>query len=272
MTIVVYADLTTPESLVASLLTDPLLARGVEVDWRAVSGRQAHLVLTAPLPGEQASARADRVHALAQEHGIQLPDPWGSPTVQPSDVPGVAALAEAACSGVLTSVRQRLYRAYWMDRIDIGNPDALRPLLSLHFLRGIHRPTPLGDFGYAVAIGGGPVSTLGWRQQQAWRTQWVDAGEPELPAVSVDGAAPVSGQAALQVLADALPDPEQSTGAAASIPAGSAPTGAPGGALVLAATADPRTWEHERWLRGRQRRSWRWSQTQGQSWWTRPDP
>lgn len=279
MTLVVLADVTTPESLVASQLVDRLLDHRVDVAWRAVQAAGTHLFTTRPLPADGAVARSERVRALAAEFEIHLPEPWTHPTTLPSNAPAVAALAEADCSGVLRSVRQRLFRAYWMDRLDIGNPDTLRTLLSLHFLRGIQRPSPVGDFGYAVSIGGGPVTTLGWRRMHEWQQLWVDSGKPELPAVLGSGDGVVSGEAALQVLHDAIPatagaapDTTDQTLAGRAAARTAATHHEPGTTVALTASANATLLAHERWLRGLQRRSWRWADPSVQFWWLRPDP
>lgn len=273
MTLAVLADVTTPESLVASWLVDRLAEHGVEVAWRAVQGGSQHLVATRPLPVDDALADAERVRRLAATFGLELPEPWQYPTVLPANTPAIAALAEADCSGVLDSVRRRLYRAYWMDRLDVGSPELLRTLLSLHFLRGIQRPSPIGDFGYAVSIGGGPVTSLGWHRMRRWQEQWNDAGRPVLPAVARDDDEPVSGEDALRALADALPAAASGAGNdRREATLGAAVPERAGGTALALTTADPRLAAHERWLRGLQRRSWRWADPSVQLWWQRPDP
>lgn len=67
-----------------------------------------------------------------------------------------------------------------------------------------HLRADLGQ-GYAVAIGGGPVTTDAWRLIRQWRTGFAGVEQEELPVVT-DGVLVLSGFAAVEHLSELVGD------------------------------------------------------------------
>jgi hypothetical protein len=181
--IVVYGDFTDALSWVASMRVDALRRSGLPVEWRAVPAVHTTRVVAAPLGPDQSHRIGDvqrwhRGSALPGE-----PTGWAAPAVVPWSEPAVSAHAEAVRAGIGDHVRHQLFRSYWQDRLDIGNPDVLRHLLAVPFLHGSSPCDVVVHHGYAVAIGGAPVSTAAWRLAREWRGEWARLGRPELPVV-----------------------------------------------------------------------------------------
>lgn len=187
MTLIVHADVTDPLGRVAAVRVDALRAAGEEVEWRAVASRHSTRVLASPAGPEwrRRLGEAERWHRDNALPGEELR--WVTPLTVPCPDAPVSALAEAAGAGIADHVRHLLLTAYWDQGLDIGNPDVLRPLLVLPMLHGSSGAEVLRQDGYAVAIGGGPVTTDAWRRIGAWRRSWVDLGRPALPALVEDG-------------------------------------------------------------------------------------
>jgi 2-hydroxychromene-2-carboxylate isomerase len=181
--IVVYGDFTDALSWVASMRVDALLQAEAAVEWRAVRAVRTTRVVAAPMGADMAR----RVHDIrGWHHETALPgEPtgWGTPLMVPNAGPPVSAYAEAVEAGIPDHVRHLLFRSYWLDRLDIGNPDVLRHLLAVPFLHGSSRSEVISQHGYAVAIGGGPITTPAWWLARRWRHEWEQLGCPELPTV-----------------------------------------------------------------------------------------
>lgn len=101
-------------------------------------------------------------------------------------------------------MRRLLYAAYWVDGADIGSPEVLRRLLTGPMLRGDSPAWPLREYGYAVSVSGGPITTDAWRRMRAWREDWQRLDIMELPILVEDGHPPASGEAALRRLEQEL--------------------------------------------------------------------
>lgn len=184
---IVYGDFTDALSWVVSMRVDQLRRTGVAVEWRAVPAVHSIRVLAAPLgpEGHQRIGDVQRWHRGAALPGE--PTGWGAPPLVPWAEPAVSAYAEAVEAGIEDHVRHQLFRSHWVDRLDIGNPDVLRHVLSVPFLHGSSPCQVVVQHGYAVAIGGGPVSTDAWRLALHWRREWATLGRPELPVVVDEG-------------------------------------------------------------------------------------
>lgn len=203
MSLIVYGDFTDPLSRVASLRVDALRLTGHEVEWRAV----AHHHTTQVVVGPVTDSTRERVEAVQRWWpGAALPGEPAAldqPRISPCPDPPVAAYAEAVGAGVADHVRALLFARYWTDGEDIGNPDVLRRLLAVPMIHGDSPAEVHSESGYAVAIGGGPLTTAGWRRMGAWRREWVALGRPGLPIVC-DGTDAYTGFEAVEHLGSLL--------------------------------------------------------------------
>lgn len=202
---IAYGDFNCPFSYLASWRTDLLVGTDAAVEWRAVE----HAPGT-PLTGQRLDD--DGFRRLAEEwrqvQELLLPGeelPGRPPTFLPSTRAAVAGFAEAAGAGVADQVRRLLFRAYWVDGLDIGNPEILRALLAAPIRAGHATSAPLREFGYAVSPGRGPITSDGYRRIRAWRTEWQALGDPVIPAL-VERGAVTTGVPALLHLGDAVED------------------------------------------------------------------
>ncbi|HHU10121.1 MAG TPA: hypothetical protein GXZ60_08930 [Intrasporangiaceae bacterium] len=199
MTLTIYADFTDAMSRIASARADALIGAGVPIEWRAVAAHPTIRVVARPLADAEHTALADlerqwRAAALPDE-----PVPWHQPTVATAPGPPVAAYAEACGAGVGDHVRHLLFASGWHDHADIGNPDVLRRLLAVPILHGHSEADVLREYGYAVAIGGGPITSDAWRLIDRWQGEYADLGRPDLPLL-LDGEEQHSGWDAVQRL------------------------------------------------------------------------
>lgn len=205
MTLIVYADFTSPECYLASSRVDALRAAGVEVDWRAVE-HQPNL----PVPGRGLSSveqdrLAERFAAVTDVLLARERLPWAMPTVVPKTEAAVSAYAESYGSGVADDVRRLLFRLYWSQGADIGSPTVLRTPLAGPILRGSSDADPLRESGYAVSVDRGPITTGAFRRIRRWRAEWQELGFPELPVV-LTGGATLSGLDVLRCLGKQITD------------------------------------------------------------------
>lgn len=196
MSVIVYGDFTDPLSRIASLRSDALRTAGADVEWRAVAGRSSTQVVARPLDDDDRRTLLDAEQWWRESALPGEPTARSSPHVLPWPVPPVSAYAEAVVAGVADHVRALLFRSYWVNNEDIGNPDVLRGLLAVPILHGRSPAEVHSESGYAVAIGGGPLTSDGWRLARQWRQGWRELGRPELPVV-VDGEESLSGRTAL---------------------------------------------------------------------------
>ena len=127
--LVVYGDFNCPYSALASHRADRLADAGIaEVDWRAVEHDP-----DAPLPSEPVSG--DLAVTLQREldevRTLMEPDEdliLATPLVRPNTHAAVTAYGRAAKDD-RPVVRQRLFRALWVDRRDIGIGSVVRALV-----------------------------------------------------------------------------------------------------------------------------------------------
>lgn len=205
MSSVVYADFTCPASYLASLHMDEFLAQGRAVpDWRAVEDRPR-----LPLTGMQLEppARATRDRELTEIRAL-APRPEQLPPRAPGLLPhtgaAVAAYAEAYGAGVADLVRPLLFSAYWVDGMDIGDPEVLRRLLPGAFARGRRTSDAIRDFGYAVTSQRGPITSNAYRRIRDWQQEWLALGAT-VGLTLVTGSATVSGSVVLEHLSERRP-------------------------------------------------------------------
>ncbi|WP_020658894.1 hypothetical protein [Amycolatopsis benzoatilytica] len=199
MDLVVYADFASPLCWLANCRADALRAAGIGVDWRAVE--------RAPRP-EVTGERPDAAFEAEYAEAVELRQPGEPPApTMPAFVPNtsaaIAGYAEAYGAGVADDVRRLLFRDYWYEGVDIGNPEALRTRLAGPMLRGHSGSDPIRLSGYAVSLGRGPVTTGAWRRMRAWQEEWAGFGAGALP-VLVENGLPVFGAEAVQQLGKAI--------------------------------------------------------------------
>ena len=199
-TLVLYGDFSCPMCYVASQRVDALTNAGVAVQWRAVEHRPdlpvgglRHDVNTLP-----AAERALGDARALLRPGEQLPAAVRA--LVPKTEAAVSAYAEACGAQVRDEIRRLLFSAYGEHGVDIGNPIVLHTLLASAFMRGKATSDPIRQFGYAVAVTGGPITSQAWRLLRSWRQQWQALGAPELPSLW-DGTTVKSGEHALRQLA-----------------------------------------------------------------------
>lgn len=198
MTVVLYANFSCPYGYLASHRVDALAAVGVEVDWRAVEREPSRPVTGRRLGRAEIEALEQQLSELLLA-GEKLP--WKLPTFAPNTEAAVSGYAEAYGAGVAAEVRRVLFAAYWVDNADIGSPEVLRRRLAGPILRGHSSSAPLRDFGYAISLSRGPITTGAWRRIRAWREQWAQLNTASQPILLLEGAQPIGGAEAARRLA-----------------------------------------------------------------------
>jgi hypothetical protein len=199
--LVVHGDFSCAMCYLASQRVDVLTRAGVAVEWRAVEHRP-ELPVTGLRPDVDAQSAAARALAAAQR--LVLPGeklPSAVPALVPKTQAAVSAYAEGCGAEVGDEIRRLLFTAYWVDGIDIGNPAVLLTLLGGTFMRGKATSEPIREWGFAVTVTGGPITTRAWRLIRDWNQEWQVLGRPELPSLW-DGTRVQSGEQALMQLAD----------------------------------------------------------------------
>jgi hypothetical protein len=200
MGLVVYADFTSPYCHLASRRVDALRAAGVGVDSRAVEARPR-----LPVGGLRDATELRELARKCDEVGGLLVAGEEFPGVVPEFVANtqaaVSAYAESYGAGVADDVRRLLFRLYWEDGVDIGNPNSLRTPLAGPILRGHSSAEPPRESGYAVSVARGPITTGAWRRIRAWHADWLRLGSRELPALLDDSGLTLTGELALRRLA-----------------------------------------------------------------------
>lgn len=178
-----------------------------------------------------ASGRAD---ALAAALGrLLLPGealPFRLPALRPNTQASVSAYAEAYGTSAAGDVRRLLFTLYWQDGVNIGNPEMLRGPLAGPILRAGSTADALRESGYAVAMNRGPVTLEAYRRIRSWRAEWQGLGCPALPVVLTEGATLSGGDAlrrlgknvtyAQAAVRPSLPDPRRYPTVADRPPAG----------------------------------------------------
>lgn len=203
---IIYGDFNCPFSYLASRRAELLTGEAGGVDWRAVEHQQELPVMGVKLDDAGRESLADE---WASVQGLLLPGevlPGQVPAFVPNTQAAVAGYAEACGAGVGDRVRRLLFHAYWVDGTDIGNPEVLRVLLAPAILSGHSTVSPLRDFGYAVSVARGPITTAAHYRIRDWRNDWRDLGDATIPALVQDGGAGVFGIKALSELGEAVRD------------------------------------------------------------------
>jgi 2-hydroxychromene-2-carboxylate isomerase len=201
----VYADFTCPACYLASLRVDRLLAAGLPVpDWRAVEHRSR-----LPITGLRldTAARETRDRELDEVRALALPGeilPDHAPALLSHAGSSVAAYAEAYGAGVADLVRPLLFRAYWVDGLDIGDPEVLRRLLPAAFRGGRRTADAIRDFGYAVTSQRTPITHAAFSRVHRWQQDWLALGGA-VALTLVTGFATLTGGRALNNLTAPAP-------------------------------------------------------------------
>lgn len=205
MTLTIYGDFTDPLSYIASLRVDALRLAQTPVQWRAVTEDSPTSTTSTPLRADRGQHLEEVMHWWRQNRlpGDRPDDE--PPHFLPFGQPPLSAYAEAVVAGVDDHVRHLLFSTYFIDHEDIGNPDLLRRLLAIPMIHGRSGAAGYADQGYAVAIGGGPLTTDAWRLIRQWHTGWTGVEHDDLPLVT-DGSLTLSGFDAVQHLGKLVGD------------------------------------------------------------------
>lgn len=201
--IVGYGDFNCPWSYLASRRATMLAAEGVEVEWRGVEHEpwQPRRMMDSSLRFTALREEIERVRAVLLP-GEELPfSPSG---FVPYTKASISGYAEAYGAGVGAAVGRALFEAFWQRGVDLGDAKVVRRLLADAIVSGSSRSELLSDWGYAVDVTGGPVTSTAWRLIEQWREQWRGTGKEVVPILVVDGAAPVFGVEAVTWLGDEL--------------------------------------------------------------------
>ncbi|MGN6130366.1 MAG: DsbA family oxidoreductase [Nocardioidaceae bacterium] len=187
--LVLYGDFNCPWSYLASQRATLLEDCGVTVDWRAVE--HAPWI---PRRFSDSSVRFQQLREeLADVESHLLPDeqlPHALSGFLPHTKAAVSGYAEAYGAGVADAVRQLLFEAFWLHGADLGDARLVRTLLVDAIRSGATASGALHDWGYAVDVTGGPVTTTAWRLIRDWRRAWAGEGQGTVPVLYVDGGGP----------------------------------------------------------------------------------
>jgi hypothetical protein len=199
--VVLYGDFNCPWSYLAARRARVLQEAGVEVDFRAVEHDPWR-------PGQGGSRFDDLRQEMDRVTAELLPGeelPYSLAGFVARTQAAVSGYAEAHAAGVGPRVRGLLFEAFWLHGLDIGDPKVVRTLL-VDAIRGGSSPSgPLREWGYAVDVTGGPVSTAAWRLIGAWDREWREDGNQVVPIVR-GPAAPVIGVDAVRWLGEQVRD------------------------------------------------------------------
>jgi 2-hydroxychromene-2-carboxylate isomerase len=201
VTVTIYGDFNCPYSYLASQRADRLRTAGVAVDWRAVEHDRRLPATGLPSGGDQASWARE----LAEVASLALPGervPAGPPAVISNTEAAVAAYAEAVSDGVADELRGSLFRAIWVQGLNLSSPHEVRRLVtglmwpqedvavrlaspdfpSLQ-LRDPDMTRIVRTSGGMIALNGVPLTTTGWRRVWQWRQEWLALPSQVIPAV-----------------------------------------------------------------------------------------
>jgi len=169
VSLVVYADFNCVLCYLASWHADLLAGTPEAVDWRAVES-QPHLPATGIRLDQAGSEQLEQEWSSARalfSTGSDLP---GKPPARVANTgAAVAGYAEAYGAGVADHVRRLLFRAYWVDGVDIGDPEVLRRIIAVAIRRGHSTAQPLWESGYAVSMARGPITTGAYYRIRDWQ-------------------------------------------------------------------------------------------------------
>ncbi len=197
--IVVYGDFNCPWSYLASRRAAVLATDGVKVDWRAVEHEPWRPSRFTDSSVRFTDLREEMDHVVAElAPGEELP--YSLAGFVPYTRAAVSGYAEAYAAGVASRVRDVLFEAFWMHAFDLGDAKVLRTLLVDAVRSGSSPSELLREWGYAVDVTGGPVTTPAWRLVTSWAQQWRDTGKETVPVVLVGEAAPLFGTDAVEWL------------------------------------------------------------------------
>jgi hypothetical protein len=197
--IVVYGDFNCPWSYLASRRASVLAAGGVDVDWRAVEHEPWRPSRFTDSSVRFSSLREEMDRVVAQ----LLPGealPYSLAGFVPYTKAAVTGYAEAYAAGAGSRVRDLLFEAFWMHAFDLGDATVVRTLLVDAVRSGSSSGGVLRDWGYALDVGGGPVTTRSWRLVDSWADQWRATGKETVPVAFVDDDAPLFGTDAVERL------------------------------------------------------------------------
>lgn len=190
--IVLYGDFNCPWSYLASRRAVVLAADGVQVDWRAVEHE--------PWRPSRLSGRSVRFTSLREEMDQVLAEllpgevlPYSLAGFVPYTQAALSGYAEAYAAGVATRVRHLLFEAFWLHAFDLSDAKVVRTLLVDAVRSGSSPSDLLHEWGYAVDVTGGPITTAAWRLVGSWADQWRDTGKETVPVLLVGEAAPLFG-------------------------------------------------------------------------------
>lgn len=201
MSIVIYGDFTCPSCYLASWRAELLDHTVHAVDWRAVAHRPSLPFTGGPAGGPAMRELTKQWAAVASLRTPGETLPGRAPSFLASSQAATAGYAEAYGAGVAERARRVLFQAYWVDGLDIGNPEVLRVLLADTILSGSSSSQPLHEWGYAVTSAHGPITTAASHLIDDWQQQWRDLGSPPEPALVHDRNAVTTGDEALAYLA-----------------------------------------------------------------------
>lgn len=205
----IYGDFNCPWSYLAERRARLLAGHGVVVDWRAVEHEPRR---PSRHGGRHGGRHGDTRFACLREEmgrveGSLLPGelyPYSLAGFVPYTAAALSGYAEAYGAGVAGQAHSRLFEAFWVHGLDIGNPRLVRTLLVDAILSGSSDSDCLRDWGYAVDVTGGPVTTTAWRLARRWRQEWRATGKEVVPVLYVDESGPVLGEDAVARLGDEL--------------------------------------------------------------------
>lgn len=185
---ILYGDFSCPWTYLAhrrlALLRtagDTFELRAVEHDpWRAV-------VATSPDDEfEDLRGELDRVRSYLLP-GEDLPEVLRG--FVPHTRAAVSGFGEAYGGGVADIVGPMLFDAFWRHGLDLDDPVVVRTLVADAIQSGCSPSDPLRRWGHAVAVTGGPMTTLAWRLVRAWRQEWTSMDKQVVPVLVLpDGA------------------------------------------------------------------------------------
>jgi 2-hydroxychromene-2-carboxylate isomerase len=197
--LVVYGDFNCPWSYLASRRAALLARAGAQVDWRAVEHDPWVPRRFMDSSGRFAELRAE----MERVSGHLLPGeelPYCLSGFVPRTTAAISGYAEAHGAGVGDRVRELLFQAFWQGGLDLGDARLVRTLLVDAIRSGSATSDTLHDWGYAVAVTGGPITSGAWRQIEQWRAQWRASGKEVVPVLVVDEEEPRFGVEAVEWL------------------------------------------------------------------------